>query len=138
MRHQNEELTDRLTDLDPRYESMEDLRIGRVLDQYGIPFFYRQPTVVYQNGRNETHRPAFTLPSYGGLVIDYVPGTEQSLRHEAISKDQVYRYNQIPAVVLGPPDLDKTNWDQHLYERLQRPYRAIVNPARYEPADTPK
>lgn len=138
MRYQNEELVDRLTDLDPRYESMEDLRIGRMLDQYGIPFFYKQPTVVYQNGRNETHRPAFTLPSYGGLVIDYAPGTEQPQPRETLSKDQVYRYNQIPAVVLGPPDLDKPKWNQLLYERLQRAYRAIVDPIRYELAGTPK
>ena len=40
MRNETEEpqLEDMLTDLDPPYESKEELEIGRMLDQYGIPF----------------------------------------------------------------------------------------------------
>ena len=68
----NEELTDMLTELDPPYESKDEMKIGRMLDQYGIPFFYKQPTIIYDQGKNEIHKPSFTLFSYGSTVIDYV------------------------------------------------------------------
>ena len=32
------ELADLLDELDPPYESKEELKIGSMLDQYGIPF----------------------------------------------------------------------------------------------------
>ena len=36
MKNETEELDDMLTELDPPYESIEELKIGRFLDQYGI------------------------------------------------------------------------------------------------------
>jgi len=48
-------------------------------------------------------------------VIDYVPQKKQ-----AAERINIYRYNQIPATVLGPEDLDKPNFQQELYEKLQR------------------
>ena len=113
----NETLQDQLTDLDPPYESMEELRIGRVLDQYGLPFFYRQPTIIYNEGANEIWKPSFTLPQYGCQIVDYVPGEDRQPVQDRI---RIYRYNKIPAVVLGPKDLDKPNWDRSLYERIQK------------------
>jgi hypothetical protein len=98
------ELQEMLEELDPPYESKEELKIGRLLDQYGIPFFYKQATIVYDQGRNRISKPSFTLVSYGGAVIDYVAAADQQ---HALRKEQLCRYNQIPAVVLGPPDLDK-------------------------------
>jgi len=35
-------------------------------------------------------------------------------------KLNIYNYNQIPVTVLGPPDLDKPNWQESLYEKLQQ------------------
>ena len=67
MRNPTEELEDKLTELDPPYESLEELQIGRMLDQYGIPFFYRQPTVVYHQGQNEIWQEIVPL-SVGGAV----------------------------------------------------------------------
>ena len=93
-----------LTELDPRYESKEELKIGRMLDQYGIPFFYRQATIIYDQGKNDIWKPSFTVYPYGGLVIDYVPGLGQKDQDELLRKEQIYRYNQIPAVLLGPKD----------------------------------
>ena len=112
-----------LTELDPPYESKEELKIGRVLDQYGIPFFYRQATIIYNDGKNEIWKPSFTVYPYGGLVIDYVPGSEQDHNDELLQKEQVYRYNQIPAVLLGPKDLTEPNWQEMLYGRIEREYR---------------
>jgi hypothetical protein len=130
----NEELADLLTELDPPYEAKDELRIGRMLDRYGIPFFYKQATIIYTEGRNELWKPSFTLYSYGGAVIDYVAGSDESQQRERLSKEKIYRYNQIPATVLGPPDLDKPNWDKDLYARLEQLYRRAFDPMRYAPA----
>ena len=121
MKNKTEEprLEDMLTELDPPYESKEELQIGRVLDQYGIPFFYRQATIIYDQGRNEIWKPSFTVYPYGGLVIDYIAASEQGQNDELLRKEQIYRYNQIPAVLLGPKDLAEPNWEELLYERIK-------------------
>jgi hypothetical protein len=124
----DEELDDILTDLDPPYESKEELKIGRLLDQYGIPFFYKQATIVYDEGRNRISKPSFTLLSYDGAVIDYIAAAEEQ---QVLRREQLYRYNQIPAIVLGPPDLDKPNWDKALYEKLEQIARRPVSFANY-------
>ena len=110
-----ETLDSQLDELEPPYESDNEARIGRLLDKYGIPFFYRQATIVYNNGKNEIWNPSFTLPQYGCAVLDYVPQEKQ-----AVERINIYRYNQVPATVLGPPDLDKPNWQESLYEKLQQ------------------
>ena len=106
-------------------------KIGRVLDQYGIPFFYRQATIIYDQGENEIWKPTFTLYPYGGLVIDYVPGKEQSQKDELLRKEQVYRYNQIPAVLLGPKDITQPKWEDLLYEKIEQMYRRPVETMKY-------
>ena len=113
-------LEDQLDILDPPYETMEELKIGRLLDAYGIPFFYKQPTVVMdqQTGQNEMSKPSFTLPQYGCSVIDYIVNTQD--RSTIL---QTYRYNQIPAVVLGPADLADPHWQQNLYDEIDQQLR---------------
>ena len=133
---QNEKLDDMLTNLDPPYETIEDLKIGRLLDQYGIPFFYKQATIIYNEGRNEIWKPSFTLHSYDGAVVDYVAGAGGNPQEQVLTRDRIYRYNQIPAVVLGPPDLDKPNWDKDLYAKLAQLHRQAVDPMRYTLAGT--
>jgi hypothetical protein len=115
-------LEDMLTELDPPYESKEELQIGRVLDQYGILFFYRQATIIYHEGKNDIWKPSFTLYPYGGLVIDYVPGSAQEQKDELLRKEQIYQYNQIPAVILGPEDLTEPNWEELLYGKIEKTY----------------
>ena len=131
-------LEDMLTELDPPYESKEELQIGRMLDQYGIPFFYRQATIVYHEGKNEVWKPSFTVYPYGGLVIDYVPGSEQGQNDEPLRKERIYRYNQIPAVLLGPKDLTEPNWEELLYSRIEQAYRQAFDPKRYVPESVEK
>lgn len=123
-----------LTELDPPYESKEELQIGRVLDQYGIPFFYKQATIIYNEGQNEVWKPSFTVYPYGGLVIDYVPGADQGQSEELLRREQIYRYNQIPAVLLGPKDLTEPNWEEMLYGRIEKTYRQAFDPMRYTDA----
>ena len=132
------ELEDMLTELDPPYESKEKLQIGRMLDQYGIPFFYRQATIVYDQGQNEVWKPSFTVYPYGGLVVDYVPGSEQGQGDELRRKEQIYRYNQIPAVLLGPEDLTEPNWEELLYGRIEQTYQQAFDPMRYVPEPVEK
>ena len=106
------------TDLyEPPYQSAGERVIGRLLDHYGLPFFYRQSTIVDHQGRNEIWRPSFTLPQYAGAVIDYLQNADRSGLEARIG---IYRYNQIPAAVLGPADLDKPCWRQELYEQLRK------------------
>jgi len=124
----NDELEDMLTELDPPYETMDELKVGRMLDQYGIPFFYKQPTIIYNEGKKEVWKPSFTMFSYGGSVIDYVPGSEEA---QIPTKEKFYRYNQIPAVVVGPKDLGRPDWEASLYERLEQAYQQAFDPGRY-------
>lgn len=126
MRNENEELEEMLDELDPPYESIEELMIGRLLDEYGIPFFYKQPTIVYDLGKNQVWKPTFTLPNYGGLVIDYVPESADNQRDKLLQREQAYRHNQIPAVVLDPKHLTETDWEERLYEQIEQiSYRPI-------------
>jgi hypothetical protein len=120
LKNETEKLEDMLTELDPPYESKEEFQIGRVLDQYGIPFFYKQATIIYDQGKNEIWKPTFTVFPYGGLVIDYIPGSEQGQNDELLRKEQIYRYNQIPAVLLGPGDLIQPKWEILLYEKIKQ------------------
>ena len=117
--------------MDPPYESKEELQIGHVLDQYGIPFFYRQATIIYHEGKNDIWKPSFTLYPYGGLVIDYVPGSDQEQKDELLRKEQIYRYNQIPVVLLGPKDLTEPNWEQLLYRKIEDMYWRTFDPKQY-------
>jgi hypothetical protein len=123
------ELTDLLNEDDPPYESAEELRIGRALDEYGIPFFYRKPTVIMNpaDKHNEIWQPSFTLPQYGCSVIDYIAEQKQ-----AAERIDIYRYNQIPATVIGPKDLDKPNFEQSLYQKLKEEFCRWHNPMAYK------
>ena len=109
-----------------------------MLDQYNIPFFYKQATIIYHEDRNEVWKPSFTLYSYCGAVIDYVADIGENPQVARLSRDKIYRYNQIPAAVLGPRDLDKPKWDEDLYAKLEQVYRQAFDPMGYAPAGTNK
>lgn len=114
------DLEKRLRALEPPYQSRGETEIGRVLDRYGIPFFYRQPTLIYDGGRHHLWHPDFTLPTYNGLVIeyarrintpDYVRGIER--------KRLVYEANEVPAVFVYPEDLATPEWPEDLTRRIE-------------------
>jgi hypothetical protein len=129
----NEELEEMLEELDPPYESIEELKIGHLLDQYGIPFFYKQATIIYDQGKNEIWKPTFTLCPYDGLVIDYVQGTVQGQKEELLRKEQIYRYNQIPAILLGPKDITLPKWEDLLYEKIEKMSQRPLDLMQYAP-----
>lgn len=121
--NQNEQaaLEHRLDPLEPPYRTAEDAQIGRMLDRYGIPFFYEQPRIVQDDGRHRIQRPGFTLPWYNGLVIEYAGDPQQSEAADNLDRlRQLYVANGIPAVFVGPAGLIGSGWEDNLYERIQR------------------
>jgi hypothetical protein len=129
----NTELADLLHKLDPPYGSKPELQIGRILDQYGIPFFYQQAMVIYYDGKNEIWKPTFTLPQQGGYVIDYIAQSNDQNHQKNLTqkRKKIYDYNQIPATVLGPKDLDKPNFRNDLYQKLKEEFYRFHNPLAY-------
>ena len=105
--------------LQPQYESQGQARIGRMLDQYGIPFFYRQATLVCDNGHRTIWRPDFTLPTYNSAVIQYCPN---GAGPNAGSKSDLASRNNIAALFLKDSDLAAPDWQQRLYDRLEEMY----------------
>ena len=121
--NKDQELENILTELDPPYESKEELKIGRLLDKYGIPFFYKQATIIYDQGKNEIWYPTFSIPAYNGAVIDYIVMPENEDYHGQIQQRQkIYEQNQIPAVLMTPQELKKPTWHEQLYEKLEQIY----------------
>ena len=106
--------------LQPQYESAGQAKIGQMLDQYGIPFFYKQATLICDNGRRKIWHPDFTLPTYNNAVIEYNPDDDRTAGTD--SKSDVYRQNDIAALFLNRSDLVGPDWQQRLYDRLEETY----------------
>lgn len=91
---------------EPRYRSLGEARLGKLFDYLGIDFFYEQPLIVHDRGAHRIWHPDFTLPGYGGLVVEYagMPGDPeymQGVRH----KQAAYERNEVPAAFIYPWDL---------------------------------
>jgi hypothetical protein len=106
--------------LQPQYESAGQAEIGRMLDEYGIPFFYKQATLICQDGRRRIWHPDFTLPTYDNIVIEY--NSNGACIPDQAVKGNVYRRNHIAALFLDESDLARPDWQQRLYDRLQELY----------------
>ena len=117
MNSPNPLLDEQLAKLEPPYKSRGEAQIGRLLDRYGIPFFYEQPIIIMapQTKENQIWKPTFTLPHQGWTVIDYIDNPKEFVLEERLN---VYNYNQLPAIVLRPTDLDKPNWQVKLYHNI--------------------
>jgi len=114
-----EKLEDMLGYLDPPYETKQQVQVGHMLDKYRIPFFYKQATIVYDQGENRIEYPAFSLPTYNGTIVDYIADAQSK---EYQTAEKLYRYNQIHAVLLTQNDLAKPDWQDSLYEKLEQIY----------------
>ena len=110
--------------LQPAYDSPGQAKIGHMLDQYGIPFFHKQPVLICAAGRRTIWRPDFTLPTYNSLVIEYDPNRHGASRvADRRTQSDVYRLNGIAALFLERSDLARPNWQKLLYDRLEESYR---------------
>jgi hypothetical protein len=114
-------LEDRLGPLEPPYKSRGEAQVGRLLDRHGVPFFYEQPTLIYDRGRHRLWRPDFSLPTYNGLIVEYAgmpdkPDYAAGIRH----KQHAYAANGIPAVFVYPQDLQGPEWPARIIERIYK------------------
>ena len=121
------EVEEQLRKLEPPYKSRGEAQVGRLLDRYGVPFFYEQPHLIYDRGRYRAWHPDFTLPDYNGMIVEYagmmdVPDYAEGIRH----KKRAYRRNGIPAMFVYPTDLRGPLWPEKLYHRIQRAYQRTV------------
>jgi hypothetical protein len=124
-------LEDRLVRPEYPYESKEEASIAEMLGTYGIPFSYKQPTLVIENGRRCIEYADFFLPTYNGLAIDYIIESNSAIYRR---KKNIYQDNQIPAVFVTRKDLQSPDWQDRLYRTLQNIYRnrsAYRQPKRY-------
>jgi len=118
------DLEDELSQLDPPYKSRQEAQLGGMLDRYGIPFFYDQPVLVYDSGRHEIVKPAFTLPTYAGLVVEYADRSQDIRRRQ-----QVYQDNGIAAVIVQQEDLQGFEGPLNLLNRIEQAagrYRSLM------------
>ena len=102
------------------YESKEESSIAKMLKTYGIPFLYKQPTLVIENGKRMIEYADFFLPTYNGLAIDYIIESNSAIFRR---KKNVYQDNQIPAVLISRKYMQRSDWQKKLFNRLQNIYR---------------
>ena len=113
-------LEDRLVGPDYPYESKEEASIAKMLDSYNIPFLYKQPTLVIENGKRCIEYADFFLPTYNGLAIDYIIESNSAIYRR---KKNIYQDNQIPAVLMSRKNMQGPDWQKKLFNRLQNIYR---------------
>jgi len=121
-------LEDRLAPDEPPYRSRGEAQVGRLLDRYGIPFFYEHPLVVCDRGRYRVWHPDFTLPDHNRLIVEYagmmdVPDYAAGIWH----KQQAYAANRIAAVFVYPDDLRGPDWPERLMARFSLPLHQIAH-----------
>jgi len=124
-------LEDRLVGPDYPYESKEEAAIAKMLESYNIPFLYKQPTLVIENGKRCIEYADFFLPTYNGLAIDYIIESNSAIYRR---KKNVYQDNQTPAVLMSRKNMQGPDWQKKLFNRLQNIYRnrsAYRKPGRY-------
>ena len=118
-------LEDRLAPWEPPYKSRGEAQVGRLLDRYGIPFFYESPLTVDDRGRERTWHPDFTLFSYRGLVLEYAGMPDRPDYMAGIrKKEQVYALNGVPAMFVYPQDLRGPRWPERVVEQIRGVYHA--------------
>lgn len=122
----NPDLDRELKKLEPTYKSNSEAQVGRLLDRYGVPFYYEQPTLVYDRGKHRVWRPDFTLPSYNGLVIEYsgmmhVPDYVKGVHH----KYYTYQANRIPVLFIYRSDITGRYWPQRLMAKIYQAHERL-------------
>lgn len=103
------------------YRSRGEARVGRVLDQYGIPFEYERERFVFADGRPRAWHPDFTLPKHGDLIVEFAGMQDRpDYRAGMHYKERVYRENGIGVIFVLPEDLWRRDWPDWLLRQIQR------------------
>ncbi len=121
MNYADPRLEDRLAPDEPPYRSRGEAQVGRLLDRYGMPFFYEQPLLVVDRGEYRIWHPDFSLPHHAGLIVEFagmpdVPGYMEGVRH----KEAVYGQNGIPALFIYPQDLAGPRWPEQVVDKIHQ------------------
>ena len=106
--------------------------MGRLLDRYGIPFFYEKPLLIYDRGTRRVWHPDFTLTDNQKTVVEYagmpdVPDYQAGIIH----KQKAYAANGIPAVFIYPADLKGRDWPERIVQRIQSTHPLAAGFTRY-------
>jgi len=64
-------MADKPGDRASRYRSEAERSIAEMLNAYGIPFYYKQPTLVVDNGHRCIEYVDFFLPTYAGVRFSH-------------------------------------------------------------------
>ncbi len=126
---EKQDLDGRVEDTEPPYRSRGERKVAGLLDQYGIPFFYEHPLLILDRGRHRIWHPDFTLPTYGGLIVEYAgmpdrPDYMQGIRHKA----KAFEFNGVPALFLYPWDVRGENWQEHAMARIDYVSHSCAEP----------
>lgn len=105
----------------------------RLLDRYGLPFFYEHPTLIYDRGRYRVWHSDFTLPTYNGLILEYagmpdVPDYAASNRY----KRRAYAVNGISALFIYPEYLTGSMWPDMVFARIETTARLAPLRTKYD------
>ena len=120
MKDETKRLEERLGEFEPAYKSADEARIGRLMDRHGIDFFYEMPLLIYDQGRHQIWRPGFTLPAYGGILVEYaISPTGEDSHADIKHKRDTYNRNGVPALFVSPEDLTRPNWDERLLKQIE-------------------
>lgn len=98
-----------------KYDSRQKEIIAEALESYGIPYLYNQPALVFEDGKRSVEYTDFFLPANKGLSIDYIAGRQGT---EYKRKTELYKDNQIPAVLVTETDLDDPDFGENLYKTI--------------------
>lgn len=119
-------IEDILTPADPRYESVDELRFGRLLNRMKIPFVYNKPAPIREGDKQTLWYPDFTLPESRGLIVECVayPGEPGHIA-DADYRQRVYEANGVVAQFYQPQDFMENDWQMRtLAILLRRMYEA--------------
>ena len=97
-------------------------RIGQLLDDRTIPFFYRPDLLIYENNRPAIWQPDFVVPQWHGLVLDYAEHRSPITEY----KEQVYQANGVPAVLVYPETVYGPEPAEILFEMMYEATRKAV------------
>jgi len=100
------------------YGTAGEKQLARMFHHHGIDYFYEHPVAVVDRGKTRVWYPDLWLPEcavaidYAGMAhdLDYAKGMAR--------RQQVYRENGIPYVVVRPEDL-KGNWAKRILGRIE-------------------
>jgi hypothetical protein len=114
-------IEDILSPTDLRYQSVDELRMGRLLSRLKIPFQYQKPVPVQEGNKQTLWYPDFTLPVSRGLMVECVayPGEPGHIA-DADYRQHVYNANGMVAQFYQPQEFMENDWQTRTLAILLR------------------